>query len=333
MEKFVPFVDAKQKIAEAGADHRVVELDAEARTIVGGQKLSIDHVEAHDAQRHLDGIVRRDPRIDEGRKNDIVTNQSRGDGPIDLSKKRKSDSAEAPIDLDDIDCEGMLVDQNCDQVRRKIRRFLDSGAMKVGEFCNAIGVSNKSLNDFLRQSGAMKGSGSATYDGAWEFFKKREIVGLKMPNKKQKTSTSDNATSSATNGAARKTGNDAPVDISSIYLHQEEFDDVPVYDTCDEVRRKINNHLKKSNVTQAQFCRDLSAQLHSGQSIQSAQLGSFRNKKGANAGNMSSVYYAAYVFCEKLRIKEGKAKSMHRLDMEDIWPGGTDREHNLTNRK
>ena len=35
--------------------------------------------------------------------------------------------------------------------------------MKVGEFCKEIGVSNKSLNSFLGQSGKMKGSGCAAY--------------------------------------------------------------------------------------------------------------------------------------------------------------------------
>ena len=48
--------------------------------------------------------------------------------------------------------------------------------MKFGEFCNAIGVSNKSLNDFLRQSGQMKGSGSAAYKEGWEFSRKVRLL-------------------------------------------------------------------------------------------------------------------------------------------------------------
>jgi hypothetical protein len=33
------------------------------------------------------------------------------------------------------------------------------------------------------------------------------------------------------------------------------------------------------------------------------------------------VFYAAYVFFEKLRLAEGKQKSKHRLEMEEIWGG------------
>lgn len=33
------------------------------------------------------------------------------------------------------------------------------------------------------------------------------------------------------------------------------------------------------------------------------------------------VFYASYVFFEKLRLKEGKAKSGHRLEMEKIYAG------------
>ena len=213
------------------------------------------------------------------------------------SKKRKSNDSAAleNNDLDDIDCEGMVMDQNCDQVRRKIRRHLDSGA-KVGEFCNAIGVSNKSLNDFLRQSGKMKGSGSATYDGAWEFFKKREMAGIKIPNKKQKTVASvDSSGSKAASTSTKEASNSGREDISAVHLDGEVNDEVPVYDTCDEIRRKISAHLQKSGVTKAQFCRDLHAQLRSisaPSQIQSSQLDRFRGNKGPNAGNTSSVRIA-----------------------------------------
>ncbi|KAK3698886.1 hypothetical protein LTR37_016763 [Vermiconidia calcicola] len=115
--------------------------------------------------------------------------------PIPGTKRKATEDVPPERSLDDIDCEGMPIDQNCDQVRRKIRRYLDSGAMKVGEFCTAIGVSNNSLNGFLRQSGPTKGSASDAYLGAWEFFKKRELIGMKMPTKKQKTTQAASGTS------------------------------------------------------------------------------------------------------------------------------------------
>lgn len=97
---------------------------------------------------------------------------------------------------------------------------------------------------------------------------------------------------------------------------------MPVYETCDEVRRKISNHLLTPGVTQAQFCRNLRAILRRDTkftNLQPKQLNDFRDKKGPRAGCSSSVFYAAYVFFEKARIAEAQPKSQHRLDMENIW--------------
>lgn len=243
------------------------------------------------------------------------------------TKKRKSTEDHAPVpavNLDDINVEGMPMDQNCDQVRRKINRLLDLGAITKTAFAREIGVSAKSLSGFLGAHGAFEGSGFAAYGAAWEYFKKREIAGVGLPAKKQKTS---DAT-----GTAAKESAAAPVDLSDIVLPGEELDAVPVYDTCDEIRKKINAYLKRPGVTQAQFCRDIYAQLKGpcrpGRPFQSGQLARFRGMKGPNAGAKSAVFYGAYVFFEKLRIKENKPKSKHRLVMEQQWgPHGFDREH------
>ena len=215
-------------------------------------------------------------------------------------------------------------DQDCDQVRRKITRLLVSGEMKVGEFCDAIGCSGNALSRFRGQSGKTKGDRSDVYPSAWEYFEKREIAGLKIPikSKKQKTNEGGSGTD--------KSKETAHPDISDVYLPGEDEDDVPVYDTCDEVRKKIAAHLRKPDVTQAQFCRDMHAQLHSvdkPKSISSSSLTIFRNNKGANAGATSKVFYAAYVFFEKIRVKQGKPKSKHRQEMEETWgSAGMDRE-------
>ncbi|KAI0013544.1 hypothetical protein F4779DRAFT_562154 [Xylariaceae sp. FL0662B] len=261
------------------------------------------------------------------------------------SKKRKSESlledeiAAYKQDLDYIDTDGWPIDMTCGQVRGKINKLLDSGIMKKGEFCKATNSTSKSLNTFLSRRGTMDGANTAAYGNAWSFFKQREIAGLKMPDvkKRQKTeaaaaaSASSNAEagpSSAGKAAARK----APgPDINSVELRGEETDSVSVYDTCDEVRKKINAHLRTPGLTASQFCRDLYAQLRhpTSKCFQTKQLSDFRGKKGPRAGCTSRLFYAAYVFFEKKRIAEGKPKSQHRLNMEDLWAwhGGFDLEH------
>lgn len=253
--------------------------------------------------------------------------------PASSSRKRKSEASSDDAiaaykqSLDHIDTEGMIVDRDCNAVRALIRKVIDRGIFKKGEFCNTIGVSSNAVNRFLEQSGKDGGAYSDTYTEAWSWFKQREIARLSMPaasaesKKKAKTATARLSSANA--------------DLNSIHLDGEETDSVPVYDTCDVVRRKITAHLKTPGLTQAQFCRDLYAQLKtpSCKSIQATMLTAFRNKKGPLAGCTSSVYYAAYVYFEKLRLAEGKPKSKHRLEMEEIHAGGVDRERDPANQR
>jgi len=219
------------------------------------------------------------------------------------SAKRKADE----YDDDDSD-EGVYVTQNCDQIRRKIHAFINSGEMKVGEFQKAIGVNSKGYGMFMGQSGRDKGSGSNTYVEAFKFFKKREEKGLKIAASKKKAKTADAVTS---NG-----------DLDAIRLEGEDDVSVPIFDSCDEIRRKIRAYLAGSNGTQADFLRAIAKPYNDGRKIQSKVLNDFLGKKGAYAGNTSAVFYGAYVFFEKMRIRDGKPKSKHRQDMEKAHGSG-----------
>ncbi|KAK7541815.1 hypothetical protein IWX49DRAFT_506618 [Phyllosticta citricarpa] len=179
--------------------------------------------------------------------------------------------------------------------------------MKIGEFCKNIGVSYNSYNNFMKQGGPTKGAESETYAKSIVYFKWRE-----EKDDKSKKAATKKKSSGATTAA----------DLADITLPKEETDNVEVYDSCDEIRKKINAYLREPGVTQAQFCRDLAVMCHTPKkptSIQSRQLTAFRDKKGPDAGNTSVVYYAAYVFFEKMRLKHGKPKSNHRKGMEDAW--------------
>jgi len=287
--------------------------------------------------------------------------------PAASTLKRKSLDQQPVAELD-ICVEDLPIDQNCDQVRRKIVRFLDAGEMTKTAFAKELGVRMKSLTNFLAEHGAHKGSGSASYDQAFYFFKERELRGIKITNKaqlakKQKvtakaaaaakapvaavatgptatpaavttTITSPAPTSAPAAPAAKKGafpfGNSSGLDLSTVTLDGEDTDTVLIFDSCDEVRRKINVHMKNPGVTQAQFCRDILAQMKAPKkpnNIQGSQLARFRGMNGPEAGAASVVFYGAYVFFEKIRIKEGKPKSKHRLVMEKMWgPEGFERE-------
>ncbi|GKU16582.1 unnamed protein product [Fusarium langsethiae] len=256
-------------------------------------------------------------------------------------KKRKAEMslddeiAAYTADLDDVICTDDFEDDplpSCGSIRAKMKKLFDSGVMTKADFCRATGANSNSLNNFLKQKGPYGGSGSCVWRNAYGWFKQREVMGLKMPDPKKrriaeakkndankKTSKGESSAKSPTTGLP---------DISDIHLPDEEEDDVPIYDDCDEIRRKINAHLRTTNVTQAQFCRDLYAQFKAPKckGIQSKQLSDFRSAKGSNCGAKSSVYYTAYVYFEKLRIAQGKPMTQHRALIMDLNPGGMPRD-------
>jgi hypothetical protein len=215
---------------------------------------------------------------------------------------------------------------NCNQVRTRIRNFLNAGEMKIGEFTNALAVSPASYRRFMGQNGPYKGNGCDMYVAAHIFFAEKEMNGESWARARK--SAKAKATEAAQGGnGARKTDDDSKFDVSCIHLDGEEADAVPIYDTCDDVRRKIEAHLRNPSVTQAAFLRSLIPP-EGKATFQSAELSRFLGKKGARDGNATAIYYSAYVYFEKLRIKQGKAESEKRLEMKEIWAwqGGMDRD-------
>lgn len=180
--------------------------------------------------------------------------------------------------------------------------------MKIGEFQDALGVSGHSYRAFLGQSGKFKGHGSDTYVQAARFFKKRELQGLKMPKKP-----------AAKKAKASSSGDEDKFDVSGIHLEGESDQDVPVYDTCDVIRRKIRAHLRELGVTKAGFLREISKTLPEGKKVAAVSLDRFLGQSGSIVGNTTALFYAAYVFFEKLRIKTNKPKTKFREEMEQVW--------------
>ncbi|KAK0617524.1 hypothetical protein B0T14DRAFT_498525 [Immersiella caudata] len=117
------------------------------------------------------------------------------------------------------------------------------------------------------------------------------------------------------------------LDVSSVPSLEDEGDDgvVRIYDTCDTIRSKIRTLLATQRITQIAFLRAIVKATYgedSNKVIQSVSYAAFMKQNGSSAGNASAVYYAAYVFFEKLRIKRGEAKSTERQQIERAHPDG-----------
>lgn len=229
-----------------------------------------------------------------------------------LQNVKEPTAAKRPHSAVEADHEGeddMPITDSCDIIRRKINAFLNSGEMEVTEFLREIGVNNNSYDRFMKLKGRYSGVDNQTYEASFKFFQKRKANGVEEVSKKK----------------VKKDEEAKRYDVLDIQLEGEENDSVRIYDTCDDIRQKIAVYLQEPNITQAGFLREIGKLFSENRTIQSKQLKDFQAKKGPLAGNSSSVFYGSYVFFEKQRIKQNKAKSKKRLEMEAVWDNGIDR--------
>jgi len=251
----------------------------------------------------------------------------------DVAPGASDEDAEGDTDDEDI----MLsenVDENCDELRAKIRAFIQNSGMKIVDFRKQAQITVGSYNNFMKLEGPNAGRMSETYSNARLWFKNRELAQNPFPGKQQASAPEPPAKKARTSNVAaaqqvpkKGKGDDEKWDTSDIHLDKEEQDAVPVFDTCDDIRKKIKAHMRNDGVTQASLLRHLAEQyILEPRGLRSPQINTFLKQKGPLEGNSSGIYYAAYVYFEKLRIKQCKAKSERREEMEKKWGrGGVDR--------
>ncbi|ROV99433.1 hypothetical protein VMCG_06430 [Cytospora schulzeri] len=185
---------------------------------------------------------------------------------------------------------------------------------------NPINSNNKNNNKKRKSDGTDNSKGPGQDNGSSK---------AKKPRTSRTKKSSDE--SSNTKASSKKAQAEALLDVSSVHLEGEDIDRVPVYETCDTIRRKIRDVLKKDGVTQAGYCRALArATTALDRPPQAVQLTRFLNNTGPLGGNTNSVFYASYVLFEKMRIRDGKPKSRFRQEMEEKHgEEGVDIENNM----
>lgn len=232
-----------------------------------------------------------------------------GKRPLETRVDITSNNDDDDDDDDDNEDEPLIYKWNCNQIRTKINQLLRSGEMKVTEFQRSLDINSNSYGRFMKLKGPYSGSENQTYYAAHRYFLKREREGRKMPKPKKV-----------------KEEDLAKWDVSDVHIDGEESDDLPIHDTCDDLRPKIQAHLRNPGVTQAALCREIGIMYHPVRPVQSKQLSDFLKKKGPTSGSSSVVYYGGYLYFEKLRIKTGAKKSKKRIEVEQRVAGGMTRE-------
>jgi len=124
----------------------------------------------------------------------------------------------------------------------------------------------------------------------------------------------DSTSKKAKNTVSNKTVKAAAVELLNKICAEGVPEGVPeVYDSCPEVIEKINTFLKRDGITKTNFMRALNLN------------GKTLNKLLASEGQEQAgnpCYKAAYIFFEKQRILEGRAKSAARLQNEAKYDTG-----------
>ncbi|KAG6368709.1 hypothetical protein INS49_002922 [Diaporthe citri] len=84
------------------------------------------------------------------------------------------------------------IDWDCDQIRLMIRRFClweqalpllyynGDGEFELDDFQTALGITRQTLTAFLKKKGPANGDKSQAYELAWEFFKRRDLLGYPL---------------------------------------------------------------------------------------------------------------------------------------------------------
>ncbi|KDQ20143.1 hypothetical protein BOTBODRAFT_27553 [Botryobasidium botryosum FD-172 SS1] len=131
------------------------------------------------------------------------------------------------------------------------------------------------------------------------------------PAKKARTT----KTAGASSSKSKEKEKAEPKHWSEIVLEGEEDGHVPVYDDCNDIRRKIRELQKTPGFKVTHWLKEIGG-------INNNSMGRFMKDSGPNAGATNGTYVAAYKYFEKVRIAEGKKKTPKRLRNEDEHPNG-----------
>ncbi|KAJ7786101.1 hypothetical protein B0H16DRAFT_17638 [Mycena metata] len=140
-------------------------------------------------------------------------------------------------------------------------------------------------------------------------FKENEIE-IASAGKSKKARVDASSSSSGGKGKSKE-----PVQWQDVELDTNPDGTIPVFDYPGDVRRKIKALSSTPGFKVTHWLKEIG-------NINSNSHGRFMKEKGKTDGAANGTYYAAYVYFERVRIAEGKAKSAGRKQNEIEYPRG-----------
>ncbi|VDC06241.1 unnamed protein product [Peniophora sp. CBMAI 1063] len=162
-----------------------------------------------------------------------------------------------------------------------------------------------------RKSDVLEISDDDDYNPATEAAKPEtddaETTAKAPPKKKTKKAAKDDGPPTDADGN--------PLPWHQIKLEGEGEGGPPIYDDCNDIRRKIRALLQEPGFKVTHWLKEIG-------NVNSNSYQRFMKQSGPYGGADNSTYYCAYVYFEKRRIVEGKKKTAKRLRMEKQQAGG-----------
>lgn len=137
-------------------------------------------LQLHEALKAVDTTVDLTPRVRPGAVRDYGKY-----GPLRRSVLWPG-TERGPCRIENMISPPVEMDRDCDQIRLIIRRFcLEDRApayprdweFNIDNLHSALGITRQTLTSFLKKKGSENGVKSQAYELAWEFFKRRELIG------------------------------------------------------------------------------------------------------------------------------------------------------------
>ncbi|KAK1746921.1 RuBisCO large chain family protein [Skeletonema marinoi] len=209
-------------------------------------------------------------------------------------------------------------------IRGELQRYIDKckadGTMTQTKIIETMGVNNNTYRRFMNPK-TYKDQWSALQNGTYSSAARllEEVKYSEAKAKKSAGSSAKRKAATSTTGevapASKKSKKDQATElINRISAVEGVSDGSAIYDSCPVVVAKIKEFLQRDGITKAMLLKALG-------DINSNSLNRFLSgKQQDQCGNVT--YQKAYVFFEKLRIMEGKAKSTKRLSNEEQNPQG-----------
>ena len=202
------------------------------------------------------------------------------------------------------------------QVRNDIRKFLAEKTMTKGSWLREIGMNAPSFNKFMANGykDASYLAENGTYLQASRYLARRavqqKLASCAAPAVKKRAREAV-AGGAAGATASKKQKKAAAAELLASVCAVALPERVPVYDDCDEVRRKVERFLVDSGVTQTGFLRAIG--------VHAPSWANFRKMRGKGSGASNKMYHNAYRFFEQKRLHDKKPKTKGRLESEARW--------------